>query len=134
MQLLAIAGGAGPDGASMLFCCGVFPILPLVIVLAGRAVVRNSVWSACVALLLTGLPYLVLREVVAGYQPSDDRDVVSDQEGGRQTVAFYAWLTVVAGASAVWTAGRRRKGGASAQLACPPASSRSGRPVRVQGR
>ena len=107
MQFLAIAGGAGPGGEDGLFCCGLFVVLPTVAWLAGRAVLRNSAWPAGVALLLTGLPYLLLRAMVAGYQPSDDGDVRADQESGRQAVVFYTWLVAVAGSSAVWVAGRR---------------------------
>ena len=111
MQLLAIAGGAPPGGEDWLSCCGMFVILPLVVFLAGRAVVRRSGWSGCSALLLAGLPYLLLRGMVAGYQPSDDGDVRADQETGRQALGFYVWLVAIAGASVLWVVVRRLAGG-----------------------
>ena len=90
MQLLAIAGGAPPGGEDWCSCCGMFVVLPAVVYLAGRAVVRGCGWSACLALLLAGLPYLVLRGIVAEYQPSDDGDVRADQKTGRQAPSVCA--------------------------------------------
>jgi hypothetical protein len=110
VQLLAIAGGAGPGDEDVFACCGVFPVLPLVVFLAAWAVYRNSVWAACGAVLLTGLPYLLLRQMVAGYQPSDDGDVMSDQQAGRQAVVLYGWMVAVAGASVLGVAVRRLVG------------------------
>jgi hypothetical protein len=102
VQLLAIAGGAGPGDEDVLGCCGMIVVLPLVVFLAGRAVVRTSGWSAFAALLLAALPYLLLRLMVAGYQPSDDGDVRGDQDSGRQALGLYGWLVLVAGVSALW--------------------------------
>jgi hypothetical protein len=107
MQLLAIAGGAGPGDEDVLSCCGMFIVLPLVLFLAGRAVFRDSAWSACCALLLAALPYLLLRVMVAGYQPSDDGDVRADQATGREALGLYLWLVAVAGLSVVWAVSRQ---------------------------
>ena len=107
MPLLAIAGGAGLGDEDVLSCCGVTVVLPLLAFLAGRAVYRGSSWSACGALLLAGLPYVLLRAMVAGYQPSDDADVREDQAAGRQALGLYAWLVAVAALSILWVAGRR---------------------------
>ena len=102
MQLFAIAGGAGPGDEALLLCCGFFPILPLVVLLSAVALYRTSVWFACLALLLTGLPYVVLLLMVAGYKPSDDGDVLSDQATGRRAVGFYAMLAAFEGLCVVW--------------------------------
>lgn len=109
--ILAIAGGAGPGDEDVLGCCGMFVVLPLVAFLAGRAVVRTSGWSAVAALLLAVLPYLLLRSMVAGYQPSDDGDVRVDQDSGRRALGLYGWLVLVAGVSALWVVARRLVGG-----------------------
>jgi hypothetical protein len=106
-KLFAIAGGAGPGEEDVLSCCGMFPILPLVVFLAGLAVYRNAIWPAGAALLLAGVPYLILRQMVAGYQPSDDGDVVADQAVGRKAVGFYMWLLGVAALSVLWVSVRR---------------------------
>ena len=103
MELFAIAGGAPPGGEDWLTCCGCFPILPLVVLLAGRSVIRGSVLSATLALVIAGLPYLLLRAVVAGYQPSDDGDVRADQFTGREALGFYAVLATVASVSVLAT-------------------------------
>ena len=110
MQLFSIAGGAGPGDEDVLSCCGWFPILPLVLLLAGLAVYRNSIWVALGALLLAGLPYLILWQMVASYQPSDDGDVVADQAVGRRAVGFYASLVGVAGVSVLGVTVRRSVG------------------------
>jgi hypothetical protein len=126
VQLFAIAGGAGPGDEDVLSCCGMFPILPLVVLLAGLAMFRDSVWAACLALLLAGLPYVLLLRMVAGYEPSTDGDVVADQAAGRQAVGFYAAMTAVAGLSAFWVVGRKllRWGGKHAE---PAAAADGGR-------
>ncbi len=79
--------------------------------LAGWAVYRGRAWTALGALVLAGLPFLLLRQMVAGYLPSDDGDVVSDQQAGRQALVFYGRLVVVAGVSVLgvvvrWLVGR----------------------------
>ncbi len=107
MQLLAIAGGAPPGEEDWCSCCGMFVVLPLVVFLAGRAVIRNSGWFALAALLLAGVPYLLLRSMVDGYQPSNDGDVRADQKTSRQALGFYLWLVVAAGSSFLWVVLRR---------------------------
>ena len=107
VMLFAIAGGAGPGDEEVLSCCGVCPILPLVFLLAGLAVFRNSIWAGCLALLMAGLPYVVLRSMVTGYEPSTDGDVVADQAAGRKAVGLYAVMSAVAGLSVVWVVARR---------------------------
>ena len=102
MQILAIAGGAGPGDEDTFGCCGMFVVLPLVFFLVARAVVRTSGWSALAAVALSVLPYLILRSMVAGYQPSDDSDVRADQNSGRHAVWLYGYLAAVAGLSALW--------------------------------
>ncbi len=129
MQLLAIAGGAGPGGEDLLLCCGMCPVLPLVVVLAGLAAVRDYPWAAVAALLLASLPYLLLRAVVAGYQASDDGDVRADQESGRGALAFYGWLLAAAGAAAAWVAVRRLVRSRRARHAGPFAAADGGGPT-----
>lgn len=107
MLMFAIAGGAGPGDEDVLWCCGMCPLLPLVVFLAGYAVYRNSLWLACLSLLLTSAPYLLLRQMVEGYQPSTDGDVTADQNLGRQAVGLYTCLMGVAGLSLGWVVGRR---------------------------
>ena len=106
MELFAIAGGDGPTCEAALHCCGCFPILPLLILLAGMTAYRNIVWPACLALLISGLPYVLLLQMVTGYEPSDDGDVMADQAVGRQTVRFYAILTAFSGLSVLAAAVR----------------------------
>jgi hypothetical protein len=77
------------------------------VLLAVLAVKRNSLWAALGGVLLAGLPYLLLRHMVAGYQPSADGDVVADQATGRQALGSYLFLVAVAGLSAVCAVGRR---------------------------
>lgn len=107
MQLLAIAGGVGPSGETWLVGCGCFPVLPLVAYLAGRAVIRCSIWPAVLALVLAGVPFLILSLIVAGYRPSDDGDVLSDQMDGVQALGFYAALAGIAGLALLTAWGRR---------------------------
>ena len=107
MQLLAIAGGAGIGDEGALACCGVFVVLPLVALLVGRAVYRTSAWSAWAALLLAGLPYLLLRAMIAAYRPSGDWEVTDEQAHGRNVAAYYAWLVLVAASSLTYVMCRR---------------------------
>src|SRR5688572_24730821 len=107
MRIFAIAGGAGPGDEDVLSCCGIFPLLPLVLLLAGLAVYRNSILAACSALLLAGLPYLLLLWMVAGYEPSTDGDVMADQAVGQGAVGWYSVMTAVAALSMIWVTGTR---------------------------
>jgi hypothetical protein len=102
VQLLAIAGGFGPGTEDVLDCCLVFPLLPLVSLLACLAVYRNAAWPAVAALLITGLPYLTLCSQVASYQPSDDWEIQDLQATGRRLVGSYLWPVGIAGASALF--------------------------------
>ncbi len=110
VQLIAIAGGAGPGIDSAIFCCGVFPLLPLVVFLGALAVYRNSIWPVAVAIVLAAVPYLLLRAMVAGYQPSDDWEVLSDQSDGRMSVRLYLCHLGIAGLAALCVAIRRVAG------------------------
>lgn len=107
MHLLAIAGGAGPGDEDVLGCCFMFPLLPLVVFLAGLAAYRNAVWPAILALALGGLPYFVLRGMVAAYQPSDDWEVMDEQATGRKLVGSYLWLVAVSVVSLTYVVCRR---------------------------
>jgi hypothetical protein len=107
VHLLAIAGGPGFGDEDVLGCCGMFVVLPLVVILAGLAAYRNSVWVACCGMLSAGLPYLLLRQMVASYQPSDDGDVRADQASGHLALVSYAWLVGIAGLGLVAVAIRR---------------------------
>jgi hypothetical protein len=107
MLLLLAANGSGPGDEEGLFCCGVFPILPLVVVLVAVAVSRNSARAAGLALLLAGLPCAVLVKMVTGYRWSDNGDVRADQETGWRAVWFYALMVGLAGASALWVVASR---------------------------
>jgi hypothetical protein len=104
MELFAIAGGAPPSGEVLLNGCGVICLLPFFLFLVGWAVARNAVWAALLALVLVGLPYLMLWNAVAGYQPSDDGDVMSDQAAGREALTKFTILVVIAAAAVVWSA------------------------------
>ena len=127
MTLFAIAGGPA-GGADLLECFGAFPILPLVLLLAVLAAYRNSIWLAGCALLLAGFPYLLLRQGVGEYRPSDDAEVRLDQEAGRHALAFYTWLIGIAGLGIAAVAVRRVKGRLSSAASPPsgqaPSSSR----------
>jgi hypothetical protein len=107
VQLLGIAGGAGAGDEDALGCCFVFPLLPLVAFFACLAVYRNATLPAIVALVLAGLPYLALRGMVAGYQPSDDWEVMAEQATGRKLIGSYQWLVAVAGLSLAYIGCRR---------------------------
>ena len=107
MQLLALAGGAGPGGEDVLGCCGWIVVLPLVVLLAGWSVYRNAIWPACLALALALPPHLILRGMVARYQPSDDWEIMDEQAKGRMLVGFYAWLAAVAAAALLYVVIKR---------------------------
>jgi hypothetical protein len=96
MTLFSIAGGAPPGGEAWSLCCFFFPVLPLVVFLSARAVSRTSFPAAFLAMLLVGLPFLLVAWGVAGYEPSDDSDVLAEQETGRQVLVCYACLLALA--------------------------------------
>jgi hypothetical protein len=121
VQLLAQMGGAPPGGAFVLGCCFVFPLLPLVAVLAGAAVHRNAAWLAVLALILAGLPSLAL------LTESDAWDPVPNSK----LVAGYLLLVAVAVFSLCWVIAVRLLGpprdSAPEGSGVPPASSDWGR-------
>jgi hypothetical protein len=119
--LIALAGGAGPGDEDVLGCCGMCPVLPLAILLAGWAVYRKIAWPACLALLLSGLPYLYLHSKVAGYQPSDDWEIMGEQATGRKFVWFYGLVAGAAGLALLCVYCRKLVGwGGSAETVAPP--------------
>src|SRR4051812_26119182 len=102
VSLLAIAGGAGPAGEEVLSCCAVCPILPLVLMLSGLALFRNSIWPAVLAFILAGSLGAISLLIVAGYKPTTDSDVVVEQAAGVKAVEAYGLLAVPPALSAVW--------------------------------
>jgi hypothetical protein len=86
----------------VLYCCGMCPILPLVVLLVLVALIRNSLWSASLALLIAGLPYVILHCMVALYEPPTDGEVEAEQFTGRSAVGFYDWIVAAAGLSLLW--------------------------------
>jgi len=88
-------------GEDALYCCGMCPILPLVVLLVITALMRNSILAAVSALMISGLPYVILQIMVALYEPSADGEVTADQFTGRSAVGFYDWIVAVAGLSFV---------------------------------
>jgi hypothetical protein len=122
VQLLARMGGAPPGGEHMLGCCFVFPLLPLVGILAVLAVYRNAAWPAVLALVLVGLPYLVLWGMVAGYQLSDDWEEMDEQKAGYKLVKLYLLLVAIAGLSLCLVIGGRWLRRESAQESVPKSS------------
>jgi hypothetical protein len=114
----------------MLYLCGMYPILPLVVLLVIVALIRNSLWSASLALLIAGLPYVILLIMVALYEPSTDGEVTADQFTGRSAVGFYDWIVAAAGLSFLWVVAMRllfirRKQPSVTPLAPPPLSTPS---------
>ena len=107
VQIYAMAGGAGLDDAGVLTCCGICPILPLFILAVLFGATRNSLWAASLALLISGVPFTFLVIVTANYEPSEDWEVVSDQDGGWAAIAFYAVMTSIAALTFVLVVGRR---------------------------
>ena len=91
----------------VLYCCGMCPILPLVILFAVFALIRNSLWSASFALLIAGLPYVILLGLVAVYDPPIDEEVAANQFTGRSAVGFYDWIVAAAGLSFLVVGTRR---------------------------
>jgi hypothetical protein len=98
---------AAITGEDALYCCGMCPILPLVVLLAIVAVFRNSLWAAFLALLISGLPYVILQFIVALYEPSVDGEVEANQFTGRSAVGFYDWIVAIAGLSFLWVGAMR---------------------------
>jgi len=104
----AIAGGAaGPDEESLLNCCAICPVLPLVIVLSILAVVRNSFYAGLCCFLASGTLGIIAILVVAAYKPSEDSDVISDQENGREALWKYAFLTAISGSAFLYVTFKR---------------------------
>jgi hypothetical protein len=108
VPLLALAGGgAAPGAEDLLWLCGLFVVLPAVLLLALVAVVGDAPWAGWTAVAVAGLLYLVARGVVAGYQPSDDWEIADEQALGRWLVEFYLWLLGAAGIAVVVVGLRR---------------------------
>jgi hypothetical protein len=93
---------ASMGGEDILYCCGMCPILPLVVLLVIVALIRNSLLAAWLALLIAGLPYIILQIAVALYEPSTDGEVTADQFTGRSALGFYDWIVAAAGLSFLW--------------------------------
>jgi len=95
--LLALAGGpTGPSEDDVLGCCGLFVILPAVVLLILVAWVADSPWAGWMAVAVAGITYLLALLLVAGYKSSDDPEVAMEQAAGRSLEAQYGWLTVAA--------------------------------------
>jgi hypothetical protein len=94
MELFADAGGAPLPLEGTLLVGGIYLILPLVALLLGLSWVFFFPRCARVALLLAGLPLLLLIPMVASYEPSDHEYDQSAQIGGRMAVCLYGLLTV----------------------------------------
>ena len=106
MHLLAIAGGsAGSIG--FVFCCGLFPLLPMVVLMAWLACRRNSARWALAAFFVAGVPFLVLLESVSAHQPSDDWEVMEEQAMSRWILLFYLSHLFVAGIAVLGVALQR---------------------------
>ena len=96
---MIFAAITGEDG---LYCCGMCPILPLVVLLVIVALIRNSLWAAGMAFLIAGLPYAILQIMVALYDPPEDGGVAANQFTGQSAVGFYDWIVAAAGLSFLW--------------------------------
>lgn len=127
-QLWAIAGGRAFSGEDVLGCCFVFPLLPLVAGLLLLAVSRNAMWPAVIALALVGMASLDLWLLIASYRPSDDWEVMDDQEKGYRLVRSHLRLLGVAGLCLFWIIGRRllRNGSIWVPTTAEPGSSPPG--------
>ena len=122
VQLLAHMGGA-PPGSAELGCCCLFPLLPLVAVLAMRAMHRNAAWPAVLALVLVGLPCLVLWGSAVSPPTTDDPEVLDETEATRRVAVLYSCFVAVAGFSLCLVIGARL-------LGPPQEPSRSARDCR----
>jgi hypothetical protein len=111
---------AAMGGEDFLYCCGMCPILPLVVLLVIVAVIRNSLLSASLAFLIAGLPYVILQTMVALYEPSTDGEVAANQFTGRSAVGFYDWIVAIAVLSLLWVGVMRILRRNRAPVAPPP--------------
>jgi hypothetical protein len=102
MHMFANVGGTPLGGEDICFCCGIFPILPLVVFLIYVALTRSKLWAACLALFISGVPYFMLLSLICDYKPSEDGDIMSDQATGRRAFEFYGRLATAAGLSLIW--------------------------------
>ena len=107
MPIYALAGGAGAGEEDILSCCGICPILPLFILSVLLGAVRNSMWAAVLALVLSGFPFVILLILSTNYKSSEDGDVVSDQETGWKALAYFGVMATVAALTFLLVAGRR---------------------------
>jgi hypothetical protein len=95
-----LAGVAAAPGEEVLLgCCGVFIILPAVVLLILVAWVADAPWAGWTALVVAALTYSAASLLVAEYMPSDDPEVASEQAWGRWLGERFGWLTVAAGGS-----------------------------------
>ena len=101
MVILATAGGSVGDEVIVL-CCFFYLLLPLMLVLAGLVVVRDSHVAAWLAFILATFPLVVQLLMTTEYAPSDDPDVMSDQAAGWNALRFYVIVTALAGLLPLW--------------------------------
>jgi hypothetical protein len=119
---------AALTGEDILYCCGIFPILPLIVLLVIVALIRNSLWAASLALLIAGLPYVILLCMVALYDAPTDGEIEANQFTGRSAVGFYDWVVAVAGLSfllvgVMWIVRRKPPSGNPSPLPTSPPSA-----------
>jgi hypothetical protein len=107
MGLFAIASGEPFGDEEAMGCCGLFIVLPSVVLISALSAKRESFWYAGVALALSGSLLALILVVIAGYQPSDDGDVMSVQAAGRRLAWWYAGTVAIAVLAMLWVAGRR---------------------------
>lgn len=101
MQIFAIAGGSGGGGVVIDFCC-LFPSLLLIVLLIYIALTRSKFWAAGLALFIAGVPYFIMLSDISHFEPSTDGDVIEDQNGERDAVAFQGRLVAATGFSLLW--------------------------------
>ena len=106
MGLFAIAGGAPPSGESVC-CCSLYIVLPSVVLLSAISAKRESFWYAGLALALAGAPLALTLVGIAGYEPSEDWEVMDEQVMGRRVALLYTGTVAVAVLSLLYVAGRR---------------------------
>jgi hypothetical protein len=121
-------GGAPPSVEALFGVSGLYLLLPLIILMAGLARYRNSIWPLCLATMLSGLPLVILLAAVSAYEPSDDWEVMSDQSVGWVVMWFYTVMTALTGLPLLWVVAKRfiqsRKGNARLIVSVDPLSGR----------
>lgn len=123
MGLFAIAGGAPPSGEEIC-CCSLYLVLPLVLLLSAMSAARESFGYALFALGLAGSLLALTLVGIAGYEPSDDWEVVDEQAMGRWVAWMYAGVAAIPVVCLLYVAVRRGRKHASSSIELLPQDDR----------